>query len=116
MMTRFLIVSLLLGISHATQAQTQVGAVATAAVTPPAKPLSAEQQIRKTVGFIKMTCTSGDKTVELKGTCFFVSYPDHRLGEKGVFSYLVTNRHLAECWEDGRRPRPVQKVDLTLNL
>ncbi len=115
-MTRFLIVSLLLGISHTTQAQTQVGAVATAAVTSPAKPLSAEQQIRKTVSFIKMTCTSGDKTVELSGTGFFVSYPDHRLGEKGIFSYLVTNRHLAECWDDDRRPRPVQKVDLTLNL
>jgi Trypsin-like peptidase domain len=115
-MTRLLIVSLLFGIFHATPAQTQVGAVATAAVTAPAKPLSAEQQIRKTVGFIKMTCISGDKTVELKGTGFFVSYPDHRIGENGGFNYLVTNRHLAECWDDDRRPRTVQKVDLTLNL
>ncbi|SRR5258708_2730992 len=116
MMTRMLIISLLLGISHTAQAQTQIGAVATSAATPPTKPLSAEQQIRKTVGFIKMTCTSGDKTVELDGTGFFVFYPDHRLGEKGGFSYLVTNRHMAECWDDDRRPRPVQKVDLTLNL
>jgi hypothetical protein len=116
MMTRLLIVSLLLGISHTIHAQPQPNAVATTAATSPAKPLSAEQQIRKTVGFIKMTCASGDKAVELRGTGFFVSYPDHRIGDKGGFSYLVTNRHLAECWDDNRRPRPVQNVDLTLNL
>jgi hypothetical protein len=87
-----------------------------AASNAPAKPLSAEKQIRKAVSFIKMTCASGGKTYESRGTGFFVGYPDTRIGKDGVFIYLVTNRHIAECWDDDRRPRTVQAVDITLNL
>jgi hypothetical protein len=90
---------------------------ATAASSTPAKPLYAERQIRKAVVFIKMTCASGREMGQAQGTGFFVAYPDKRLGERGGFSYLVTNRHVAECWdEETRRPRTVQGVDLTLNL
>ena len=115
-MRRFVLMSLLAIPSLAFAQNTPASASTPAASNSPAKPLSAEKQIRKAVSFIKMTCTSGGKVYESRGTGFFVAYPDTRIGDHGAFIYLVTNRHVAECWDDDRRPRTVQAVDITLNL
>jgi hypothetical protein len=118
-MRRFVLLSFL-AVSFLTFAQNNTAAPAPSpspTASNAAKPsLSAERQIRKTVTFIKMTCASGDQTYESRGTGFFVSYPDTRIGEHGVFIYLVTNRHIAECWDKSHHPRAVQSVDITLNL
>ncbi|MBI4165194.1 MAG: trypsin-like peptidase domain-containing protein [Acidobacteria bacterium] len=50
-----------------------------------------------------------------RGTGFFVFVEDQRLGANNGFAYLVTNRHIAEPEENGRRFQVV-KVSLRLNL
>jgi hypothetical protein len=84
-----------------------------AQTTPPSDP--ATTQIRKAVTFIKLQCTDGGRDFDVRGTGFFVFYPDPRLGAGG-FDYLVTNRHVAECWNDAGHPMQVKSISLTMNL
>ena len=76
------------------------------------------QQLRKTVTFIQMLClnSSGTETDDVRGTAFFLTMPDERLGKDQGFFYLVTNRHVAECWDEARHPRTVRAVLLRFNL
>jgi len=76
----------------------------------------AERQVRKTVVFITMHCLRGDQPITAQGTGFFIQVPDSRLPADRNFGYLVTNRHMAECWDDGRNPMPVQAVTLRMNM
>lgn len=71
--------------------------------------------LRKTVTFITVRCRKGDQPFDTEGTGFFVSYPDKRLGEDQGFTYLVTNRHVALCYENGHNYR-VERVSIRLNL
>ncbi len=79
-------------------------------------PLPFTQQLRKTVAFITMTCNDATRVEEAKGTGFWVSYPDERLGKDGSFTYLVTNRHVAECWDEHNKPLTVQAAKVRLNM
>jgi hypothetical protein len=81
--------------------------------TAPAEP--AERQIRKMVTFITMHCLRGTQPVKAQGTGFFVGVRDTRLLESG-FVYLVTNRHVAMCWDDDREPMQVQAVSIRMNM
>jgi hypothetical protein len=72
-------------------------------------------QVRKSVTFIQLKCGQGDQEFDVKGTGFFVTYPDSRLGDKGFFAYLVTNRHVAECWNDLGIPLQVKSISIRLN-
>lgn len=57
--------------------------------------LTVGQTLEKTVGYITVPYRDGSKTLAVTGTCFFVVFPDDRLGKgKGHF-YMVTNRHVA---------------------
>jgi hypothetical protein len=96
--------------------QTQTAPQATTASdTKPSE--SAITQIRKSVAFIRLTCTESDKTYESRGTGFFVAYPDPRfVGEFRSFTYLVTNRHVALCWDHDGHPMQVTSVAVSLNL
>lgn len=124
-MRTLLVLSLLVGTFNAVQAQLQkVEQQAESSGTKPAatvattatKPLSAEKQIRKTVVFIRMLCTKDGKDYDVRGTGFWVGYPDERLKGR-QFTYLVTNRHVAECWDDDTaKPMKVRAVWLRLNL
>src|SRR5689334_1185802 len=49
--------------------------------------------LKKTVGFLSVDYQDGQKAGQIRGTGFFVFYPDKRLGENAGFVYLVTNRH-----------------------
>jgi hypothetical protein len=51
----------------------------------------------------------------VRGTGFFVSYPEPRLGKDQSFVYLVTNRHVALCWDDSGAPMIVESVSIRLN-
>jgi hypothetical protein len=73
-------------------------------------------QIRKSVAFVELTCKEAGQTYEVKGTGFFVSYPDKRLGENGTFVYFVTNRHVALCWNNTGHPMEVKSIGLRMNL
>jgi Trypsin-like peptidase domain len=72
--------------------------------------------IRKTVTYITVFCMDGGREFSEQGTGFFVGYPDKRLGEQGSFGYLVTNRHVALCSDDGGHDYPVEKINVRLNL
>lgn len=64
------------------------------------------KQIRKTVAFLQLSCERDNQLLDVRGTGFFVDYPDERIG-KNYFVYLVTNRHVAECWDDSTH-RPLK--------
>jgi hypothetical protein len=78
----------------------------------PQKPFMA--QLKETVVVIKLVCQVGQRPASYQGTGFFVSFPDARVG--GAFSYLVTNRHVAECWDHAGKPMKVKSVGVRVNL
>jgi hypothetical protein len=80
------------------------------------RPRSSTDAIRKTVGFMRVTFVEGNQRKEIAGTCFFVFYPDERLGKDRGFAYLVTNRHMAVPGVERGMSFPVQQVFLRLNL
>jgi hypothetical protein len=73
----------------------------------------AERQMRKTVSFITMTCLDGSG---LEGTGFFVSVSDKRVPGHDQFLYLITNRHMAMCWDAPGHDRGVRSATVRLNL
>jgi hypothetical protein len=80
------------------------------------RPRSSTDAIRKTVGFIRVMYLEGTQGKEIAGTCFFVFYPDERLGTDRGFAYLVTNRHMAAPGAERGFHFPVLQVFLRLNL
>jgi hypothetical protein len=78
------------------------------------------KQIRKTVTFITLICQDNDdpkKVEKVQGTGFFVTYPDQRINKNGGgFSYLMTNRHVAMCWDEDNRPMRVYSISIRVNL
>jgi phage tail protein X len=88
-------------------------------VAPAAKPtLSPEQQLRKAVAFLNVFCPTDPKNpkIGVSGTGFFLTYTDAKMGNDVEDHYLVTNRHIAECWDENNKPRPVQKATIMVNL
>jgi hypothetical protein len=67
------------------------------------------------VTFIKLTCKKDDQEFTVRGTGFLVDYRDAGLG-KGTWSYLVTNRHVALCWDESSGlPMRVKNVSIRLS-
>ncbi len=89
----------------------QQSATSTAAPMPPLA-----EQIRSTVGFLMVTYQNGLTQGGVIGTCFFVMFPDARLGADRAFIYLVTNRHVAQPGIDVGSPYHVLAVYLRMNL
>jgi hypothetical protein len=65
---------------------------------------------------IESTCKVGASSEKFVGTGFVVGDQDPRLPKGSHFDYLVTNRHVAECWDENGKARDVQAVDLRINL
>lgn len=84
--------------------------------TPTAPTEPAERQIRKAVTFITMHCLRGTQLVTTQGTGFFIQVADSRLPADTSFVYLVTNRHVAMCWDDDRKPMQVQALSIRMNM
>lgn len=123
-----LVVSILLAAS----ALGQVQSTSPAPQSPPQKPIPRimtwtppehpsppfGSEIRKAVLVVRERCRSGDgKLWESSGTGFIVAYHDPRITEpERNFDYLVTNRHVAECMDDGLHPRQVLAISLEVNM
>lgn len=92
------------------------GQVANGASTPTqtTPSLSFERGLRKAVAFLQLDCHQGDKHFTVRGTGFFVTVPDKRLDGK-AFTYLVTNRHVAMCWNDDLQPMQILSTSMRLN-
>jgi len=70
--------------------------------------------LKRTVGLLTVLFIKDGKPYQGRGTCFFISYPDDRLPKNLNFTYLVTNRHMAQPGvEDGH---PYQTLRTTLRL
>jgi hypothetical protein len=74
------------------------------------------RQIRKTVLFIELQCKYGDKILTAKGTGLLVGQEVPELGKDQKFGYLVTNRHVALCWNEKNQPLEVLSVNIRANL
>jgi len=71
--------------------------------------------LKKAVAFVSVDYLKHNELWKARGTGFFVFVKDQRLGEKRGFVYLVTNRHVAQPEDSGRRFEVVS-VSLRLNL
>jgi S1-C subfamily serine protease len=71
--------------------------------------------LRRSVVNVEMICKQGDKSVRGDGTGFIVFYPDPRLPTGTGFNYLVTNRHVAKCWDENNHPRDVLEMAIRVN-
>jgi len=80
-----------------------------------AQPAARHLWLRKVVAFLTVECQDGNQVVPVRGTAFFVSVEDKRLGDKRGFTYLVTNRHMTLPEKDGQ-PLSIRKISLRLNL
>ncbi len=83
-------------------------------------------QLRKVALVLEVVCGDGHgkpltssegKPLVMGGTAFVVGYHDPRLPKDSRFDYLVTNRHVAECWDDDTlKPREVLARVLKANV
>jgi hypothetical protein len=73
-------------------------------------------QLRKTVVFLRVSFTKEGRVWEINGTGFFVFYPDERLGKDRGFTYLITNRHMAEPGAEEGHSYAVQQSYTRLNV
>ena len=71
--------------------------------------------LKKSVLDIEVVCKDGQTQTGLAGTAFLVALGDPRLPKDTYFDYLVTNRHMIECWDAERHPREVISLLLRLN-
>jgi hypothetical protein len=74
-------------------------------------------QLRKMAVVIQLMCKSSiGAPLSARGTGFTVAYLDPRLPKDLSFQYLVTNRHVAECWDENRRPQEVTSTEVLVNM
>lgn len=72
--------------------------------------------LKRSVVDVELQCKDGNMLIAGNGTGFAVAYIDPRLPKGLYFPYLVTNRHVAECWEEpAHRPREVKSLIIRLN-
>ena len=71
-------------------------------------------QLKETVVVIKLVCQVGQSLVPYQGTGFFVQVESEKQGY--AVPYLVTNRHVAECWDHRGHPLEVKSVGIRVNL
>jgi S1-C subfamily serine protease len=72
--------------------------------------------LKKSVLDIEVTCKEGQALIGGAGTAFLVAVGDPRLPKNSYFHYLVTNRHVAECWDAENHPREVTTLFLRVNI
>ncbi len=72
--------------------------------------------LKRSVVNVELKCKDGASTISAAGTGFIVAYGDPRIPKGSYFDYLVTNRHVAECWDDQRRPKEITSLMIRVNL
>jgi hypothetical protein len=83
-------------------------------VDPSVPPFGVE--LKRSVVEIEMICKNGNSTLSASGTGFVVGYDDTRLPKGTYFNYLVTNRHVAQCWDDRKTAHEVESLTVRLNM
>jgi hypothetical protein len=73
-------------------------------------------QLMRSVVNIETECNHGDAVVREEGTGFFIAYSDPRLPKDQNFQYLVTNRHVAQCWDEHNVPGTITGMVFRENL
>jgi hypothetical protein len=73
-------------------------------------------QLKKSVVQIDLKCRDGNLLVQGGGTGFVLAISDSRLPKGSSFLYLVTNRHVAQCWDDPEHLRDVLTESIRVNL
>lgn len=81
---------------------------------PPQPPKPFMAQLKQTVVVIKLECQDGQTSYHASGTGFFVQVESEKQGYAAP--YLVTNRHVAECWDHHQHPMEVKSVSIRVNL
>lgn len=111
----FVFLVLVLLASLAADAQVPPGqSIVTRQVDPSIPPFGVT--LKRSVVDVELQCKDGNSLISGNGTGFAVGYTDPRLPKGFYFAYLVTNRHVAECWEEpAHRPRDVQSLAIRLN-
>jgi S1-C subfamily serine protease len=71
--------------------------------------------LKRSVVNVELQCKEGNSSVSGGGTGFVVAYTDPRLPKDQFFAYLVTNRHVAECWDEHNHPREIQALKIRVN-
>jgi S1-C subfamily serine protease len=71
--------------------------------------------LKRSVLDVEVTCKDGQTSIAGAGTAFLVAVVDPRLSNKSHFEYLVTNRHVIECWDAQNHPREVTTLLLRVN-
>jgi S1-C subfamily serine protease len=71
--------------------------------------------LKRSVVNVELQCKEGNLLVSGAGTGFLVAYADPRLPRGTFFEYLVTNRHVAQCWDEHNHPRDVQSLMIRVN-
>lgn len=119
---------LVLGAAHAAaptaSAPTQGGSAPVAATAPQR---SIVEQMKRSVVFLTTTCPKLDEhgnvvlgpdgkpiPVPYYGTGFLIGMPDQRLGNRS-FTYLVTNRHMAQPGIEDSKPCAVMSYEIRLD-
>jgi hypothetical protein len=108
-----ILTGLLLTTASDTFTQTQQTVTPQAAATAQRAPFGKE--LKKTVGLLTVTFVKDGVLMKDQGTCFFVYYPDERVGKNKGFAYLVTNRHVAMPGIEDGHPYPTMGTTLRLN-
>jgi hypothetical protein len=71
--------------------------------------------LKRTVVNVEEVCKQGNSLVKNAGTGFLVMYGDAKLPAGQGFQYLVTNRHVAECWDEANHPREIMTLQIRVN-
>ena len=72
--------------------------------------------LKRSVVNVELQCKEGNTSIRAAGTGFLVAYLDPRLPKGTFFNYLVTNRHVAQCWDEQNHPRDVQSLMIRVNI
>jgi hypothetical protein len=72
--------------------------------------------LKRSVMNVELRCKEGlSHEIGAAGTGFLIAYTDPRLPKGTFFEYLVTNRHVAECWDENNHPRSVLSLKIRVN-
>ncbi len=71
--------------------------------------------LKKSVLDIEASCKDGQNQIAAAGTAFLVAVSDPRLPKNIYFDYLVTNRHVAECWDTQNHPHELTALSVRVN-
>lgn len=80
----------------------------------PSSPVPGET-LRKLSVQLELLCKVNDKAEPFTGTGFIVGIPAPPEEKHLSFEYLVTNRHVAECWDETNHPQAVVSTTVRLN-